>query len=394
LLIVGFTIVIILRYLLLLLFSTLNIIKSATVSRHKRNNYFKVSVIVPAFNEEVVIAKLIKSILNQSYPFIEIIIVDDGSKDGTFRLAKMFEFIEGSKSLKILTKPNGGKAKALNYGIARCSGELVMVVDSDSKLSTDAVELMVDYFNDSRIGAVAGSVYIENRSNTLTKLQALEYIEGLNMVRNGQAFFKLVSIIPGPIGLFRKSAIVEAGGYKSDTFAEDADMTLQLISCGYKIEFEARAVAYTEAPEGMLDLIKQRYRWTRGILQSLAKHKSRLLHGFKNPSISLVMWFMLFEAIFWPIFDIFGAVFLLANAYFFGDSTFIFYWWLLFTVMDIAGAIYCILMTGESLSLAKYAILYRLYFISIINISKIFATIEELLNIKMDWGKLERKGGI
>ena len=109
-LIVGFTIVIILRYLLLLLFSTLNIIKSATVSRHKRNNYFKVSVIVPAFNEEVVIAKLIKSILNQSYPFIEIIIVDDGSKDGTFRLAKMFEFIEGSKSLKILTKPNGGKA--------------------------------------------------------------------------------------------------------------------------------------------------------------------------------------------------------------------------------------------------------------------------------------------
>jgi len=353
-----------------------------------------VSVIVPAFNEEVVIAKLIKSILNQSYPFIEIIIVDDGSKDGTFRLAKMFEFIEGSKSLKILTKPNGGKAKALNYGIARCSGELVMVVDSDSKLSSDAVELMVDYFNDSRIGAVAGSVYIENRSNTLTKLQALEYIEGLNMVRNGQAFFKLVSIIPGPIGLFRKSAIVEAGGYKSDTFAEDADMTLQLISCGYKIEFEARAVAYTEAPEGMLDLIKQRYRWTRGILQSLAKHKSRLLHGFKNPSISLVMWFMLFEAIFWPIFDIFGAVFLLSNAYFFGDSTFIFYWWLLFTVMDIAGAIYCILMTGESLSLAKYAILYRLYFISIINISKIFATIEELLNIKMDWGKLERKGGI
>jgi cellulose synthase/poly-beta-1,6-N-acetylglucosamine synthase-like glycosyltransferase len=267
-----------------------------------------------------------------------------------------------------------------------------MVVYSDSKLSNNAVELMVNYFNEEKVGAVAGSVFVSNRVNSITKLQALEYIEGLNMVRNGQAFFSLVSIIPGPIGMFRKSAIVEAGGYESDTFAEDADLTMKLIGLGYKIEFEADAVAYTEAPEGLLDLIKQRYRWTRGILQSLRKHKARLWQVFRSPAISLVIWYMLFEAIFWPIFDIFGTVFCIYIAYLFGESSLLFYWWILFTVMDIAGAVYCLLLTGESLYLAFYAVLYRLYFISIINISKIFATFDELKNTKMEWGKLDRTG--
>ncbi len=391
-LIMSFTLIIILRYLLLLFFSVLKSIKSSVKPVNTATNVFKVSIIVPAFNEEMVIVKSIQSLMKQSYPFIEIIIVDDGSTDQTYKLAKKLEFDKGNRSLVVLKKPNGGKAKALNFGMEKSTGDLIMVVDSDSKISDDAVELMVDYFNDQEIGAVAGSVFISNRVNTLTKLQALEYIEGLNMVRNGQAFFRLVSIIPGPIGMFRKSALLEVGGYDSDTYAEDADLTMKLIGKGYKIEFEADAVAYTEAPEDLLDLIKQRYRWTRGILQSLGKHKSRLWRIFERPSISIVLWYMLFEAIFWPIFDIFGTLFCLYVAYLFGESSLLFYWWLLFTVMDIAGALYCLMMTGESLYLAFYAILYRLYFISIINISKIFATIDEWSNTKMDWGKLDRKG--
>ncbi len=391
-LIMSFTLIIILRYLLLLFFSVLKSIKSSVRPINSSSNAFKVSIIVPAFNEEMVIVKSIQSLMKQSYPFIEIIIVDDGSTDQTYKLAKKLEFDKGNRSLVVLKKPNGGKAKALNFGMEKSTGDLIMVVDSDSKISDDAVELMVDYFNDQEIGAVAGSVFISNRVNTLTKLQALEYIEGLNMVRNGQAFFRLVSIIPGPIGMFRKSALLEVGGYDSDTYAEDADLTMKLIGKGYKIEFEADAVAYTEAPEDLLDLIKQRYRWTRGILQSLGKHKSRLWHVFERPSISLVLWYMLVEAIFWPIFDIFATLFCLYVAYLFGESSLLFYWWLLFTVMDIAGALYCLMMTGESLYLAFYAILYRLYFISIINISKIFATIDEWSNTKMEWGKLDRKG--
>jgi cellulose synthase/poly-beta-1,6-N-acetylglucosamine synthase-like glycosyltransferase len=388
----GFTLIIIIRYMALLLFSMMKTIKNSTKPVETSKNILKVSIIVPAFNEELVIIKSIQSLMRQSYPFIEIIVIDDGSTDKTYQLAKRLEFQRPNQSLIVLTKPNGGKANALNFGIEESSGDLIMVVDSDSKLSNNAVELMVNYFNEEKVGAVAGSVFVSNRVNSITKLQALEYIEGLNMVRNGQAFFSLVSIIPGPIGMFRKSAIVEAGGYESDTFAEDADLTMKLIGLGYKIEFEADAVAYTEAPEGLLDLIKQRYRWTRGILQSLRKHKARLWQVFRSPAISLVIWYMLFEAIFWPIFDVFGTVFCIYMAYLFGESSLLFYWWILFTVMDIAGAVYCLLLTGESLYLAFYAVLYRLYFISIINISKIFATFDELKNTKMEWGKLDRTG--
>ncbi|MCK5828700.1 MAG: glycosyltransferase family 2 protein [Methylococcales bacterium] len=392
LLIMAFTVIIIARYLLLLFFSMLKTIKITSKPVKRSNELFKVSIIVPAYNEELVIVKSIQSLMQQNYPFIEIIVVDDGSSDQTYKLAKKLEFNQGNKSLVVLTKPNGGKAIALNYGIKKSTGDLVMVVDSDSKLSDGAVELMVSHFNDEKIGAVAGSVFISNRVNLLTKLQALEYIEGLNMVRNGQAFFQLVSIIPGPIGMFRKSALQKVGGYESDTFAEDADLTMNLIGNGYKVEFESEAVAYTEAPEELLDLIKQRYRWTRGILQSLGKHKAKLLHVFKTPSISLILWYMLFEAIFWPIFDVFGTLFCLYIAFIYGESSLLFYWWMLFTVMDVAGALYCLMMTGESLYLSFYAILYRLYFISIINVSKIFATIEEWTNTEMEWGKLDRKG--
>ncbi len=389
-----FTFLITLRYLGLMLFSMLNNIRR-TARRHKPNrDYPKVSIIVPAYNEDVVIQKSLISIMEQTYPRLEIIVVDDGSADATFVKAKQLEYDNGVSSLKVLRKPNGGKAKALNYGMEHSSGELIMVVDADSKLSDDAIERMVPYFDDLRVAAVAGSVYVSNRINTLTRLQALEYIEGLNMARNGQAFFKLVSIIPGPIGIFRQTALQEVGGYDSDTFAEDADLTLKLIAAGYRIDFEPEAFAYTEAPDSLLDLLKQRYRWTRGILQSLAKHKGMMLHVMRRPKISLVLWYMFFESILWPFMDVLGALFFLYVSYTSGTSAFIFYWWLLFTLLDLAGALYCVLTTRESLSLTWYAIFYRLYFISVINVSKIFATIEEWMNLKMDWGKLNRKGNL
>lgn len=389
-----FTLLITLRYLGLMVFSMLNNIRRTARRPNLNRDYPKVSIVVPAYNEDVVIQKSLISIMDQTYPRIEIIVVDDGSSDATFVKAKQLEYDNGVSSLRVFRKPNGGKAQALNYGMEHSSGELIMVVDADSKLSDDAIERMVPYFDDLRVAAVAGSVYVSNRINTLTRLQALEYIEGLNMARNGQAFFKLVSIIPGPIGVFRKTALAEVGGYDSDTFAEDADLTMKLIAAGYRIDFEPEAFAYTEAPDGLLDLLKQRYRWTRGILQSLAKHRGMMLHVFRRPKISLVLWYMFFESILWPFMDVLGALFFLYVSYSSGASTFIFYWWLLFTLLDLAGALYCVLTTRESLSLVWYAILYRLYFISVINVSKIFATFEEWMNLKMDWGKLNRKGNL
>lgn len=389
-----FTIIIILRYIMFLFFSIMKTTEK-TNTFHKTNaRQPKVSIIVPAYNEDVTIAVSIKSLVQQTYKNLEIIIMDDGSSDQTYEISKKFEGTFKGKRIKVLTKKNGGKSRALNFAIERSSGELVMCVDADSKLEPDAVALLARYFQNKEIVAVAGSVFVSNRINIWTKLQALEYIEGLNMVRNAQAFLKLVNIIPGPIGMFRKDAVLEVGGYAHDTFAEDADLTLKLIKKNYKIDFEPDAIAYTEAPDELLDLLKQRYRWTRGILQAIRKHSALLFSkkGATSWNFTIVLWYMLFEAIFWPFMDLFAMILLIYISLSQGASSVLFYWWSLFTVVDVAGALYCILITNETKSLAFYAIYYRLYFISIINISKIFATIEEWFNLEMSWGKLDRKG--
>ncbi len=391
-LVLFFSFLIVARYMLLMIFSILQTIKKSADEEQLTIIHKKVSIIVPCFNEEAVIEKSLRSLINQTHPFLEIIVIDDGSKDRTLSIAKSMEFEYEEKSLKVFSKINEGKAKALNYGIKKASGELIMCVDADSKLANDAVELLVQHFKDPSIAAVAGSVYVTNQENIWTKLQALEYIEGLNMVRNAQSFFKLVNIIPGPIGMFKKRALIDVGGYQDDTFAEDCDLTLRLLQKGYKIDFEIDALSYTEAPENLLDLLKQRYRWTRGILQSIKKHRKHLWHIGKRPSFTIVIWYMLFEAVLWPFMDFWVNLFIVYLSLTSGTSILIVYWWILFTVLDTAGAVYCLLITKEKLSLALYAIYYRIFFISIINIAKIFATIEEWFNIKMDWGKLERKG--
>ena len=172
--ILTFTSIVILRYMFLLFFSMLKIIFKTSDKKKKIENYNKkISVIIPAYNEEAVIAQSIKSLLNQSYPNKEIIIVDDGSTDKTYKIANQFTIYP---EVKILTKPNEGKAKTINYGINHSSGELIMVVDADSKLEKNAIQLMANYFNDPQIAAVAGSVYVANQINLWTKLQALRLL--------------------------------------------------------------------------------------------------------------------------------------------------------------------------------------------------------------------------
>jgi poly-beta-1,6 N-acetyl-D-glucosamine synthase len=389
-----FTMLIITRYLLLIFFSILQTIRRSADEGFKHSKKDIVSIIVPCYNEEEVIIPSLKAVINQTYQNIEILVIDDGSTDRTYTLAKRFEFDNGIRSLKVLSKENGGKSRALNYAIQRAKGNLICSVDADSKLDSKAIELLVHHFANPQIAAVAGSINVINTDTFITKLQALEYIQGLNMVKNGQAFLKLVNIIPGPLGMFRKSAMEQVGYYSHDTFAEDCDITLSLIAHGYKIDFEPDAVAYTEAPEDLLDLLKQRYRWTRGILQAIKKNKNFLWNPIKNPPISFVMWYMLFESVFWPFMQIWGDLFMIFLAISSGTSQLLFFWWLMFTVLDVAGAVYCLLITKEPLSLALFSTIYRLAFIGVINIAKIFATIEEWFNIEMGWGKLERKGRI
>jgi poly-beta-1,6 N-acetyl-D-glucosamine synthase len=388
----SFLLLLILRHFILIWFSYLH--QRELAYDDSPDIYPFVSIIVPAFNEAEVIQSSLSSLLELRYPYYEIIAVDDGSTDGTYERMKQFEGNHYGVGVQVFRKENSGKADTLNYGIRRSKAPIVVCMDSDSRLTPEALRYAVRHFNDPHVGAVAGNVKVINRHNIWTKLQALEYIEGLNIVRKAQAFWRSVNVIPGPIGIFRRTAIEGTGGYDNDTFAEDFDMTVKILAAGWKINYEPKAVAYTEAPEVLLDIIKQRYRWSRGILQALRKQKHLLTHSGGNVTTPLSLWYMIFEGLVWPAMNIFSNLFFVWIALIYGMTKLLVMWWILLTILDLLIAVHAILMEREDLSLAIYAVFYRSFYILIIDVTKLFATLEELVGLDMSWGKLARKGRI
>ncbi|MCK9211446.1 MAG: glycosyltransferase family 2 protein [Ignavibacteriaceae bacterium] len=389
-----FLIVLLFRYFSILVMAYLYI-NNYTFNR-KEGFYPFVSIIVPVYNEGKVIEQSVRSLLNLDYSNYEIIVVNDGSTDDTYDVAKQMVGYKkgkyGDVKVSVINKPNGGKAKALNAGISFSKAEIVLCMDGDSQLSEDCIRSAVRHFIDPSIGAVAGNVKVQNRRKFFTDLQALEYIEGLNMARAAQSFMRLVNIIPGPIGLFRRKAVEDAGYYSSDTFAEDADLTLKILSHGWKIFYEPRAISYTEAPEKLHQLLKQRYRWTRGILQAIRKHKKLLVNPTINFGDTFIMWTMVYEALIWPTMNIFSNLFFIFAALFYGFSSLIFFWWAGLALLDMSTALYCIAVEKEEIRLIPYAIIYRMFFVLTIDICKAMSTVEEFLGFEMQWGKLERIG--
>jgi poly-beta-1,6 N-acetyl-D-glucosamine synthase len=387
-----FLVLLITRYFSLLWFSYLSHLDR---SRLEENGYLPpVTILVPAYNEAAVIQGSIRSLLTLDYPRYEIIVIDDGSSDDTCRKARAFEGTHGGAHVRVIRKQNAGKARALNTGIAAARSEFVLCMDGDSALHPATLKRAVRHLTDPAVGAVAGSVKVVNRANLLSTLQALEYVEGLNMVRAAQGFFRLVNIIPGPIGVFRVSALRRVGGYDSDTFAEDCDLTLKLLDDGWQIYYEPEAIAYTEAPERLLDLLKQRYRWTRGILQAIRKHRGTLVSFRRGPGITFTLWYMIFEGILWPSMNVFAHVLFIFVATRYGAALPLVLWWAQLTVLDMAAALYCVAVEEEQMRLVPFSICYRAFFALTIDVAKLFATAEELLRLRMDWGKLERIGRI
>lgn len=364
--------------------------------KSKNGFYPFVSIIVPVYNEEKVVAESVRSLLDLDYPNYEIIIVNDGSTDDTKKVAETLVGYQKGRyneiKVSLIDKPNGGKSRALNAGIRYSKAEFVLCMDGDSQLNEDSLKLAVRHFTNPEIGAVAGNVKVMNRGKFFTDLQALEYIEGLNMARSAQSFIKLVNIIPGPIGLFRKKAIEEAGFYSSDTFAEDADLTLKILANGWKIYYEPNSISYTEAPAKLQQLMKQRYRWTRGIIQSIRKHKKLMINPTINFGDTLILWSMFYEALIWPAMNIAANVFFITAALVFGFTQLIFFWWAGLALLDLITALYCVAAEKEEFRLVLYAVIYRMFFILIIDVCKMMSTIEEFLGIRMTWGKLERVG--
>jgi peptidoglycan-N-acetylglucosamine deacetylase len=298
--------------------------KPAEVASYKP----KVAVLIPAYNEEKVIERTVRAALNSNYPNLRVIVIDDGSKDRTLEVARdAFAGEAAAGTVLILSKGNSGKADALNYGIQHIGdAELFVGIDADTIIAPDAISRLVPHFINPKVGAIAGNAKVGNRVNLWTRWQALEYITSQNFERRALDVLGAVSVVPGAIGAWRVSAVREAGGYHTDTVAEDADLTMALLRMGYRVEYEDMALAYTEAPTNANDLMRQRFRWSFGILQAVYKHRGVMARKGALGWVALPnIWiFQIFLPLVSPLIDIMfvvGTIWYFLQKHFHPDST-------------------------------------------------------------------------
>ncbi|MHB8566888.1 MAG: glycosyltransferase family 2 protein [Nitrososphaerales archaeon] len=233
-----------------------------------------VSILVPAFNEEKVLSRTLETLVNLKYENKEILVIDDGSTDKTNLIASWYKQF----GVKVLKKPNGGKARALNYGLLFAKGELIVTVDADGMLPRSAVDEIVKLMSDTNVYAVSGNVKALNCNNVLTRCQQLEYITSINTLRNALDLFGAVIVVPGAFGAFRREAIENTGYYDIDTVTEDFDLTLKVQKAYGSVAASTTAIAYTEVPATLRSLYRQRMRWVEGTYQTVAKHKDAFLN--------------------------------------------------------------------------------------------------------------------
>ena len=365
--------------------------KGEKAERLNTGNLVPVSIIVPGYNEEVTAIKTIQSLLKTDYPNFEIIFIDDGSKDKTYELVN--NAYGHHPMVKVLTKPNGGKASALNFGINHAQFDFVVCIDADTQLKDDAIYHLMTYFTDDEIGAVAGTVKVGNETNMITRWQSIEYITAQNMDRRAFDLINSITVVPGAIGAFRKAAISIAGGFTSDTLAEDCDLTMRILKQGYIVKNCAEAIAYTEAPETLNALLKQRFRWSFGVIQSFWKNRDALFNKkykfFGMVGMPNILIFQIILPLFSPLADLMMIIGLLGDK---PGKILIYY--VAFVLIDFLVAIIAFRMEKEDYKKLVYIIPQRfiwrqlMYYI-------LFKAIRKALKGELSaWGVLKRTGNV
>ena len=380
-----------LRLLSILVFSLIQRRKEKKLKPVSSAEFPFVSIIVPAYNEEVNAVSSLHNLLNTAYPNFNIIFVNDGSTDATLEVVTQ-EF-EHHPAITILNKPNGGKASALNYGIAQTNAEFVICIDADTKLKPDAISKLMPHFEKEEVGAVAGNVKVGNEINLLTHWQSIEYITSQNMDRKAFSYLNAITVVPGAIGAFRKKAIEEAGSFTSDTLAEDADLTVRILRCNYLIINENSALAMTEAPESLKQFMKQRFRWTFGIMQTFWKNRD-LLFSFRHRSLGFIVLpdILLFKYII-PFLTPFADLLMIIGL-FTGSGRIIGFYYLIFMLVDLLVGIFAFRFEKEPYWKLFWLIIQRVIYRWLLLII-LFKTVKKAIQGELQhWGVLKRTGNV
>jgi cellulose synthase/poly-beta-1,6-N-acetylglucosamine synthase-like glycosyltransferase len=258
-----------------------------------------VSVIIPAWNEEVGLLSTIKTLLESSYRNLEIVVVNDGSTDRSDQIMRSFIAKYERETRGILDRihlvyyyqQNGGKGSALNTGISLAHGNILMSIDADCIVDRHAVRNFVQAFADPRVMAAVGNVKIGNTQTLVGAIQHLEYLFSFYF-KKGDSLMNTIYIVGGAAGAFRKEVFEQLGGYSTKNITEDIELSVRIQEAGMKIVYVPDAVVYTEGASDLRGLMKQRLRWKRGRFETFKEHKS-LFFSTKPYHSKLLTWFIL-----------------------------------------------------------------------------------------------------
>jgi cellulose synthase/poly-beta-1,6-N-acetylglucosamine synthase-like glycosyltransferase/spore germination protein YaaH/peptidoglycan/xylan/chitin deacetylase (PgdA/CDA1 family) len=387
------------------------VLASIQVCRQKKNptpplaSFPAVTIIVPGYNEEVNAVRTISSLLQQDYPNLQVLFIDDGSKDATYKVVS--EAFSNTTNVQVHTKINGGKASALNYGIELSTTDYLVCIDADTQLKKDAVtelmkkfDLPTEKYPGGKVGAVAGNVKVGNEVNMITRWQSIEYITSQNFDRRAFDLLNCITVVPGAIGGFKRDAVLQAGAFTTDTLAEDCDLTMRLHLNGYKVVNCPEAISYTEAPETMKQFLKQRFRWSFGVMQSFWKHRKALFNpAFKNFGMIALPNILIFQMVLpllAPLADLILVLSLVAAGFGIIPASLahIVLYYVVFILIDMAGAAMAFTFEKEDhkklIWLIPQRLIYRqlMYYILIRSFNK--AIKGEL----QGWGVLKRTGNV
>ncbi|GAA4983073.1 hypothetical protein GCM10025734_04770 [Kitasatospora paranensis] len=348
-----------------------------------------VSVIVPAYNESAGIEAAVRSLLASDHP-VEVIVVDDGSTDGTADLVESL----GLPYVRVLRQPNSGKPAALNLGLRHARAELVVMVDGDTVFERDAVRMLVQPFADRRVGAVSGNAKVVNRGGLLGRWQHIEYVVGFNLDRRLFDLAECMPTVPGAVGAFRRSALLRIGGVAEETLAEDTDLTMALCRAGWRVVYEERAKAWTEAPATLGALWRQRYRWCYGTLQAMWKHRGALRQRGQAGKLGRrgLLYLLVFQVLLpllGPVVDVYavyGLVFL--------DPLRIVGLWGAFLALQAAMGAYAFRLDGEKLGPLWTLPLQQFVYRQLMYLVVIQSLCTALAGSRLRWQRMQRYGSL